>query len=143
MKATVDANIFFASLIREGNTRRLWFNTAIRLFAPEYIIREFLKHKQTIIKKSGADPRAFEQLVEKTLRPLTLVPDAELAPFLLAAQTLTQDPYDIYYFACALKENTIVWSNDKHFQQQHRIPVKTTEQLLNEIGWLESSNKKR
>ena len=44
MELVVDANILFSALINEGTTRELMLNDELVLFAPEYIIDEFLEH---------------------------------------------------------------------------------------------------
>jgi len=136
MKATVDANILFACLIQEGQTRKLWFNPELRLFAPEFIVAEFLKYRKTIERKYGGKPQDFRKLMATVLEQVELVPDAELKPYLPAAASLTKDEKDWLYFACALKENTIIWSNDKEFRKQHRIKAKTTAEMAIEIGTL-------
>ncbi|MFH0715122.1 MAG: PIN domain-containing protein [Candidatus Diapherotrites archaeon] len=136
MKATVDANILFACLIREGETRKIWFNPKMKLYAPAFIIGEFLKYQQPIEKKSELSYQGFENPLKKAVSQLGLVSDSELAPFIPAATTLCKDPKDLLYFACALKEDTLIWSNDKEFKNQSRIKVRTTSELLEEAGHL-------
>ncbi|MFH0713838.1 MAG: PIN domain-containing protein [Candidatus Micrarchaeota archaeon] len=52
MDLVVDANILFASLIKQGKTIELLFNEDFRLFAPEFIIEELLEHEEEILQKS-------------------------------------------------------------------------------------------
>lgn len=137
MKATVDANILFAALIRDSATRHVWFASNLELFAPDFIVQEFLKHRFLVLEKSGADPKIFDQLLGRLLKKVALVADRELESFFPAAKSLCPlDPEDIRYFACALKEDTILWSQDRHFKQQRRIKVHTTAELLDQIGGL-------
>ncbi len=130
MKITVDANILFACLIREGQTRKMWFNPELQLFAPSFIIVEFLKYKKLIQKKFGSKEKEFDRLVELVLNQINFVSDDELKPFLPAAVFLLEDSKDWLYLACALKEDTIVWSNDKGFKKQKRVGVKTTSEMI-------------
>lgn len=45
MKLVVDANILFSCLIKEGKTIELFLNPFLKLYAPEFILREFEKYK--------------------------------------------------------------------------------------------------
>ncbi len=65
---------------------------------------------------------------------MRLISDSDLAPYLPAASTLSQDSKDWLYLACALYANAAIWSQDKDFQGQTRVEIKTTIQLANEIG---------
>ncbi len=134
MKVTVDANILFACLIKDEQTRKTWFSQELRLYAPEFIIDEFLKYKELLRKKSGYNTLEFDRLLKIVISQVRLVPDKELAPFLPAAASLISDQNDLLYMACALKEDTIIWSNDKEFKKQARIKTKTTTEMIKEIG---------
>ncbi len=136
MKVTVDANILFACLIKESFTRKLWFDADLQLFAPRTIIAEFLKYQETIKKKYGDNQLDFDRLLDTVIAQLRLVPDSELKPFVPAAASLLNDEKDWLYLACALKENTIIWSNDAGFKEQSRIEVRTTAEMMKQAGLL-------
>ncbi len=136
MKVTVDANILFACLIKNGCTRRIWFNPELRLFAPKFIVVEFLKYGKTVERKSSGKEADFKKLLNLVLAQVELVPDSELKPYMPAAASLLKDPKDWLYLACALKEDTVVWSNDKEFKNQNRIKVKTTAEMEKTVGIL-------
>ncbi|MBI5554068.1 MAG: PIN domain-containing protein [Candidatus Diapherotrites archaeon] len=136
MKVTLHANVLFAALIREGTTRRIWFNPELNLCAPALLVSELTKYSELILRKSGRKQSDFEQLLEHTLEQITLIADQELTPYLPAAATLSNDPKDWLYLACALREDTLLWSNDKEFRKQRRIKVKTTEEMVKEYGTL-------
>lgn len=136
MKATVDANILFASLVKEGTTRKIWFNPGLRLFAPEFIIVEFLKYKKTIERKSGLGAGEFRRLLELAVSQIHLIPDRDLKPYLSAAASLSDDAKDWLYLACALKEDSPLWTNDNGFRKQKRVKTRTTEEMVKGIGQL-------
>ncbi len=136
MKATVDANILFSALLREGATRRIWFLPELELYAPEYLIVEFLKYKKYLREKFKGTDGEFGLFSQKLVSQIKLVKDSELEPFLPAATSLIKDPKDWLYLACALKADTIIWSNDKGFKEQKRIRAKNTDELLKELGGL-------
>ncbi len=134
MRVVIDANILFAALLRKGMTRRLIFNSELKLLAPEFILKEFLKHKAYLLSKYGFGPNDFEKLLSNPLAVIELVPDKELAPYLPASKTLAADLKDSLYLAAALKENAIIWSNDVGFKKQRRIRSFTTVELAEELG---------
>lgn len=136
MKVTVDANALFSAILKDSTTRKLWFNSELDLFAPGFLIIEFRSHEKELLTKFSGTEKDFGLLVEKIISEVKLVSDEELMPFMQAASTLTNDKKDLLYFACALKENTVIWSNDKGMKKQQRITVKTTSELTEEIGAL-------
>lgn len=136
MKATVDANVIFSFLIKNAVTRRLLFNPSLELFAPEFIVNEFLAHLMEVRGKSGLPISDFLYLIEQVFAQITLVKDEDIKPFLPAAAALIADPKDWLYIACALLKDTIIWSNDGDFKTQTRVRVVTTSELIAEIGQL-------
>ncbi len=76
------------------------------------------------------------RMIQKVFVQITFVPDKGLKPFLHAAASLIADPKDWLYLACALYEDTIIWSNDTDFSPQKRVKVVTTKELLASAGSL-------
>lgn len=136
MKVTVDANVLFACLIKESATRRLFFNPALALYAPEFIVDELLKHVLMIQERSGLGKEELHRLIIKVFGQLTLVPDDALKPFLPAAASLVDDPKDWLYVSCALYGDTAIWSNDTDFGPQKRVKIFTTKELVELLGAL-------
>ena len=87
-------------------------------------------------KKSRLNKTEFWLLSEKLLSQIHFVEDQELKPYLPAAATLSTDPKDWLYIACALKEDTIIWSNDKGMKNQQRIKALSTQEMQKEFGLL-------
>ena len=48
MELIVDANILFASLIKESKTIEILLDKRLNLFAPDFILTEFSKYKEEI-----------------------------------------------------------------------------------------------
>lgn len=136
MKVTIDANILFAALIKEGETRKLLTNPELIIYTPTFIFTELLKYKEDILKKSKGSQEELDYLIALILKNINLVNDDELKPYLPAAQTLTNNTKDILYFACALQKDTDIWTNDKEFKKQKRIKIFTTEELIKNVGKL-------
>ena len=136
MKITADANILFSALIKEGLTRKIWFNPEIELISPKFLLVEFKKYAHYLKKKSGLNETEFGLLSEKLLSQIRFIEDQELKPYLPAAASLSTDPKDWLYIACALKEDTIIWSQDKELKNQQRIKTLSTQEMQKEIGLL-------
>ena len=51
MKLVVDANILFASLIKDSLTAELLVSDKLNLYAPEFLFDEFIKYKQLYMRK--------------------------------------------------------------------------------------------
>lgn len=136
MKVTVDANILFAGLMKDSTTRRLLFNPALTLFAPEFIVDELVRHVLEIKGKSGLADEDLLNLIGKVFSQIILVKDKDLTPFLPAAASLIADPKDWLYLSCALCEDTVIWSNDGHFEPQKRVKVLKTKDILDAVGVL-------
>ena len=52
MDVVVDANIIFAVLIKDSFTDHVLFSGKFLLFTPEYVLTEFEKYKEIILKKT-------------------------------------------------------------------------------------------
>ncbi|MFH1106547.1 MAG: PIN domain-containing protein [Candidatus Micrarchaeota archaeon] len=136
MKAVVDANVLFAALLRKGLTRKLLFNPELELFSPQFVVDEFLKHRNYLVGKYGGTEEKFGRLVERTLNFIDRIPDSKLDPYAPAAKTLSPDPKDWQYLAAALYVDAAIWSNDAGMKKQQRVRVFTTEEIAREIGTL-------
>ena len=55
MLLVLDANIIFSVLIKMGKTLELVFNSKFELVSPEFILEEFMDHRDEISLKSGLD----------------------------------------------------------------------------------------
>lgn len=136
MKVTVDANILFSCLIKDSQTRKLFFNPSLSIFAPEFIVEELIKYIIEIQNKSGLADQNLLLLIDSVFRQVRIVSDKDLKPFLPAAASLIRDSKDWLYLACALCEDTSLWSNDKGFKTQSRVNALTTKELSQIVGTL-------
>jgi len=136
MKVTVDANILFSALLKSGATRKLWFGPEIELHAPGFLLKEFKKYSGYLKGKFAGSEEEFQLLCNKTISQILFIEDSELLPFLPAAASLIKDPKDWLYLACALKEDTIIWSEDKGFKKQNRVKTLATKEMIKEFGRL-------
>lgn len=133
MKIVLDTSILISALIRNSVTRKLIIEMDEELVYPEAGIREIKKYKNIIIEKSGLNEKEFNSIFNLLLEYIELVPDNLLERTLKKAKDIMFkiDEKDAIFVATALVfKNAIIWSDDKDFKKQNRVPVKTTSEIL-------------
>ena len=130
MELVIDANILFAALIKNSVTAEILFNENVYLFAPEFLLEEFIEHKEEIIKKMNRSLNEFDYILGLLKSLIKFVPREEFQRFLGEAEIVTPDKDDAPYFALALKLNIPIWSNDKKLKEQNKVKVYSTSEIL-------------
>jgi len=133
MDLVVDANILFASLIKKGTTADLLFIDSFHLYAPEFLLEEFVKYKSLLLEKTERTDEDFEMFLDILKRRITFIPKEEIEPILGDAEKISPDPEDSPYFALAILISGSIWTNDKRLKNQEKVPVYTTKELLDLI----------
>ena len=137
MKLVVDANILFASLIRDSLTAELLLSDKLTLFAPEFLLDEFLKYEQHILEKSNRSKEDFNHFLSILREEIEIIPQKKIYPFIQKAEKFSPDPKDTIYLACALTIEAKIWSNDKKLKEdQDEVEVITTEELFDKVGFI-------
>jgi len=137
LKLVIDANILFASLIKDSLTAELLLSDKLNLFAPEFLFDEFLKYEEYILKKTNRSKEDFTQYLNILKEEIEIVPQNLITPYIERAEKFSPDPKDTVYLACALAIESKIWSNDKRLKEgQKEIEVITTEELINNVGFI-------
>lgn len=126
MKAVLDANVLFASLIKKGKSREIIFGNKLRLIAPKFVLDEFIKHKDEVISKSKLSEAEFFSvlgIIESKVEFFTL---ESFKDWLKEAESITPDKDDVEYVALALKFGCPLWSEDKELKNQKKVTVLNT-----------------
>ena len=116
--------------MREGSTRKLLFSPEFQLFSPDFLKEEIENNLLVIVKKN---PR--ENITElKTLifKRINFISINQLKPFITAAQSICHEDKDLLYLTAALYIGADIWTHDKGFQNQNRIKIISTNQLLDQ-----------
>ena len=129
MDLIIDANILFAALIKDSTSIDLIFSDNIRLFAPEFLLLEFKKHKKEILKKTKRTEKEFNEIFTILENLITIIPKEDFKEFMERAKEISPDENDVPYFALALKLNVPLWSNDKKLKEQNLVKVYSTEEI--------------
>jgi predicted nucleic acid-binding protein len=137
LKLVVDANILFASLIKDSLTAELLLSDKLSLFAPEFLLDEFLKYEQYILEKTNRSKEDFNHFLTILREEIKIIPQKNIKPFIQKAEKFSPDPKDTVYLACALAIDSKIWSNDKKLKEdQKQIEVITTEELIHKVGFI-------
>ena len=130
MLLVIDANALFAASIKGGSSGEILFSEKFEFVTPEFIFKEFEKHKDELIEKSHCSPEEFGILFSVLLECVKSIPLEELKDFRTHAESVSPDPKDVPYFALAIKLGCPIWSNDKKLKEQSEVKVFSTEELL-------------
>lgn len=131
MELVIDANILFAALIRRSSTSEILMHEDLHLFAPEFILVEFEKYQDVILKKTNIDEHLFQELLRIYQSRIELIPAEEIRNFWNEAELISPDFKDMPYFALALRLGIPIWSNDKAMKEkQSTVTVVSTEDLV-------------
>lgn len=132
MRLVVDANVLFSFFKKESVTRELLTSFEIfELYTPSLGIKELLKNREEICRKSGISEPEFKEAMEDMDLFVGTVPDENFKDFgSEAKEILGEHIKDIPYFALALSLNCGIWSNEKRFKKQSGVKVFSTADLL-------------
>lgn len=130
MRLVIDANILFSALIKDGKIAELLVNNMGELYAPDFLLEEFKKHKKELLGKTKRSNQEFEFIFGLLKQMIISVPFSDYATFLPRAAEISPDPDDVPYLALALKLEIPLWSDDKKLKQQSHVRVYCTRELL-------------
>jgi predicted nucleic acid-binding protein len=135
MKLVLDSNIIFSALIKKSKTRDIILSDFFELYAPEYIFNEIIKHKELLLRKSKLDQGNFDALLLLLQKHIHLVAKEKYDKKMAIAENILGniDITDSPFLALALALNCSIWSNDGHFQQQKKVVVYTSKDLMKNI----------
>jgi predicted nucleic acid-binding protein len=135
MILVIDANVLFAALIKNSLTAELIFSEDLSLYACEFIIDEFLKYEEIILKKTHRKREQFITIMHQLKEIITIVPQEEYSRFMAEAEKISPDKKDVLYFALALKLKSAIWSNDKKLKEQNKVKVYSTDEVMKQVHY--------
>ncbi len=130
MKFVVDANVLFSALIKQNIITELLLDLPLNLYAPEFILEEFEKHKQEILSKTKRSEQELDEILEVFKEIINFISKEEFEAFINRAEEISPDSNDTEYLALALRLNCPIWSNDKRLKEQKIIKICSTKELL-------------
>ena len=133
MRVVIDANIFFAALLKAGGIRKFLFTTPWTFLFPQVILSEYEKHKGELREKSGLSGEEIDRMIFFLFSYVQRIPDEVLLPYVDQAEEIvkTIDPNDMPFIACALVyPSSILWSDDKGLKEQKTVNVLNTKEIM-------------
>ncbi|MBI2176270.1 DNA-binding protein [Candidatus Woesearchaeota archaeon] len=130
MELVIDANTLFSALIKNGKTAELLFEKSIRLYSPEFVIEEFLKYEEFIMEKTSRTKEELVEIMHLLKDVIEVAPKEDYSEFVREAEAISPDEKDVMYFALALKLKCGIWSNDKELQEQDKVKVYSTAEVM-------------
>ena len=130
MDLVVDANILFAALIKDGITAKLLFLDDLHLYAPEFLLDEFNKHRKYLLDKTHRTKEEFNEILQVLSCRIIFFPLEDIELYLEKADKISPDPDDSIYFAIALKIGASIWTNEKRLLRQNIVNIYTTSDIL-------------
>jgi predicted nucleic acid-binding protein len=134
MNLVADANILFSALIKDSLSTKLLFNQNLKLYCPDFMIEEILKHYRLIREKSSLDEEKFIQVMHMLKDQILVIQQEKYSDFIEEAIRTSPDINDAMYFALALKLSCKIWSNDKKLKNQDKVKVLNTEEIVKLFG---------
>lgn len=131
MKLVIDTNRIMVGLIRNGPSRALLFSKNFQFFTPDHALVEIAKHSQELCEKAHITPEEFELLMGTLFEKIETMQKETYTQFLNEAEQMIKDKDDVPFIALALALNAEgIWSDDTDFQEQHKIKVYTTKDMI-------------
>jgi predicted nucleic acid-binding protein len=133
MIVVIDTNVLISAVMKDSAKRRILLLSGMEFVCPEAIVRELRKHKQEILDKSRMTVHDFDSVLERILENVALIPDRDIEAHRTEAEKIMSriDFSDAPFIAAALGiPDSIIWSDDRHFERQKKVAVVKTEQLF-------------
>ncbi|TAE25830.1 MAG: DNA-binding protein [Cytophagales bacterium] len=114
-KFVIDANILFSAVIRQKGLYEELIDHYV-FYSPDFALLELQKYKQTILKKTRADPAKLREFTIRLFQGLIILPD-----FVISEESIKKarelcddiDPKDVLYVALNEELQTVLLTRDK------------------------------
>lgn len=134
MIVIVDVNVIISALLKDSTTREIIVKSDFDFCFPEISLQKIRKYKSLILEKSGLSEREFQETLNIMLQNIKLISTEELMIHWKEAKKIMEniDEEDTPFISAALNnENTMIWSDDKHFDRQDKIITIKTSEMAN------------
>ena len=133
MKIILDVNVILSALIRDSTTRKIILNSEFDLYFPESSLHKIRKYKDYILEKSGLTEEEYNKIMATLFKYIKLVSTEEIEKNWHEAKKIMEhiDKEDVVFIATALSiEDSIIWSDDRHFEKQNKVKVFKTKDIV-------------
>ncbi len=133
MNIIVDVNALMSGLLKDSTSRNILVNFNHHFYFPEPSLHKIRKYKEYILEKTGFSELEFVVIFYYLLKFIKIISTEEILEHWDEAKKIMEhiDPEDVTIIAAALsQENSVVWSDDLHFEQQNQIFVLKTKEMV-------------
>lgn len=133
MRIIVDVNALISALLKDSTSRNIIINSEQDFCFPEPSLHKIRKYQEYILEKTGFSKLEFLVIFHTLLRFVGIIPTEEFLQYFDEAKRIMEhiDPEDVTIIAAALsQENSIIWSDDAHFDQQNKVTVFKTKDMV-------------
>jgi len=130
MKFVLDTNITISALIKDNLSRKIITNIEFEFFTPSFSLSEIMKYKNYAYKKASITEESFTLLLNKIFEYVKIIPMGKYKFYINQSMNLIEDKKDVSFLACAIALNASILSDDKHFKNQKKVNVFTTEEFV-------------
>lgn len=136
MLLAVDANVIFSSLIRKGNSFKVFEANKIfkkfNFIAPEFLFDEINKKTDRIVSLTQLKKEELFKILDFIKDQTDFIPYSEFIDKLSEAREINYK--DSPYVALALKFNCPIFSGDKKLKERNKVEVFSPRELLDILG---------
>ena len=127
MDLVADTNIVYLLFSKDSFIRDFIAENELSLFSVKELFTELARDSEKICRITKKSPKDFEEVMELVSSIIELKPVKQ--EFLKKAESLISHKNDAPFLALALELNMPIWSNDKHFKEQSKVPVYDVSEL--------------
>ena len=134
MKIIVDVNVVLSALIRDSATRKIILRSGSSMYFPEPSIHKIRKYQDYILKKSGLEEKDYVHILATLFKHIRIIPSEDIERNWNRAKKIMEhiDKEDVVFVSAALSlSDSVIWSDDRHFEKQDKVKVFKTKDLLN------------
>ncbi len=126
MRIVIDTNVLMAGLLKDSIIREILVSKNIHFFLPDLAIKEVLKYKDYLCKKSSYTINELEILLSYLLENIKVIPVIKIKKYMKKAENIMGkiDINDSSFVATCFAINADgIWSFDRHFKIQNKIRI--------------------
>ena len=133
MKFVIDTNRLMAAILKDSTTRKIIYSKNLNFITPEDALKEILKYKLYISKKTELKIDEVETLFSQIMSYVETIPKTEIKPYMKKADEIMKsiDLDDSVFIATAMAiKSDGIFSHDGHFEKQSKIKIWKTKDLV-------------
>jgi len=135
MKFVIDSNVLISALISDSVTRELILEMEEEFYSPDFLESEIEKHKDLIQEKSDLSSTELDSLLTILIENIFVAAEETYENKINIADEAIgdTDKKDVPFLALALEKDAAIWSDDRHFEDQDKVEVWKTEDMVTEF----------